>query len=335
VIVIIGDFTAMIGDPSGKNATRPPLSEAQVQAHAQTYKKQIFKILDESKTTIKFNSEWLNQLSPQEMIALASKTTVARMLERDDFHKRYQSGRAIAVHEFLYPLMQGYDSVALDVDIELGGTDQKFNLLLGRELQKHYGQRSQLILTTPLLEGLDGVEKMSKSLNNYIAVNDSPNDIFGKVMSISDSLMWRYFELLSFRPLEDIQNLHQQVKEGTNPRDIKIKLAEEIVARFHGEEAAHKAQQYFIDYFQRKKLPEEIAQYQLTINETSAALSYILKELQFVKSSSEAIRLIKQGAIKIDGEKINDPKAVISEGTNHFYQIGKKRFAYIEVERGQ
>ncbi len=327
VLFLIGDFTGMIGDPTGKNVTRKPLTPEQVQKNAETYQDQVFKILDPEKTTVVFNSEWMSRLSSADMIRLASKHTVARMLERDDFDKRYKSGQAIAIHEFLYPLIQGYDSVALNADVELGGTDQKFNLLMGRELQKAYGQPQQVIITMPILEGLDGVQKMSKSLGNYIGINDSPKEIFGKLMSISDELMWRYIDLLSFKSLEEIKQWHQDVKQGRNPVEIKKEFAGEIVTRFHDEEAARQAREGFENQFKKGQLPEEIPDITLVVGEKGLAIANVLKECGLTSSTSEALRMIKQGAVKIDGEKIQDKDVVITNGKQLILQVGKRKFA--------
>ncbi|CAL7960277.1 Tyrosine--tRNA ligase [Gammaproteobacteria bacterium] len=332
VTFLIGDFTAMIGDPSGKNVTRPPLSKEEVGANVQTYKEQVFKILDPKKTKIVFNSEWLQKLSPIDIIKLASTYTVARMLERDDFSKRYHENKPIAIHEFLYPLLVGYDSVVIKADIELGGSDQKFNLLMGRELQKHFGQAPQVVIMTPLLEGLDGVQKMSKSLGNYIGINEPPQEMFGKLMSISDELMWRYFELLTFRSMTEINNWNEETKSGlTNPRDIKIKLALEIVERFHSKTAALKAHEEFTARFQRGAIPENIKPIIINIETKEIPLSNLLKQAGLTASTSEAIRLIKQGGIRIDGQKIEDFSMRVCKGTEHVYQVGKHRVARIKV----
>ncbi len=331
VIFLIGDFTGLIGDPTGKNVTRKPLSKDDILKNAETYKEQVFKILDPAKTTVAFNSTWFNEFSAADMIKLAARQTVARMLERDDFKKRYAGGQSIAIHEFLYPLVQGWDSVALKADVELGGTDQRFNLLMGRELQKEEGQRPQTVLMMPLLEGLDGVQKMSKSLNNYIGITDEPNDMFGKVMSISDELMWRYYELLSFRPLEDVADLKAQAQAGANPRDIKIALAKELIARFHSDEAAEKAHQDFIQRFQKNALPDEIPEVTVTSGE-DMAVTNLLKEAGLVASTSEANRMIKQGAVKLNGkEKISDNKLMVVVGSEEIYQVGKRKFAKIKL----
>jgi tyrosyl-tRNA synthetase len=331
VLFLIGDFTGMIGDPTGKSATRPPLTRDQVIENARSYEQQIFKILDPEKTLVMFNSSWMNEMNTAELIQLAAKHTVARMLERDDFSKRYKGGQPIAIHEFLYPLIQGYDSVAMRADVELGGTDQKFNLLVGRELQKHYGQESQVVLTMPILEGLDGVQKMSKSLGNYIGIDEPAEEMFGKLMSISDDLMWRYFELLSFRPLAEIEQFKQQIAEGKNPRDIKFLLCEEIVTRFHDAAAARKAQQAFIDRFQKGALPDDMPQVELTAGADGLAIANLLKDADLVASTSEAMRMIKQGAVRIDGERIEDAKLIITAGNEHVLQVGKRRFARVTL----
>ncbi|TKB54768.1 tyrosine--tRNA ligase [Ferrimonas aestuarii] len=328
VIFLIGDFTGMVGDPSGKNTTRPPLTREQVLANAETYKEQVFKILDPAKTRIEFNSSWLNELGSAGMLRLASKQTVARMLERDDFKKRYGSGQAIAIHEFMYPLLQGWDSVALEADVELGGTDQKFNLLMGRELQKDEGQRPQTVITMPLLVGLDGVKKMSKSANNYIGVSDPANEMFGKIMSISDELMWNYYELLSFRPLEEIEQLKADMANGANPRDIKIALAKEIIARFHDEAAAEGAHQDFIQRFQKNAIPDEMDELEF---DAGMGIANLLKEANLVASTSDAMRMIRQGAVKIDGDKVEDTKLVPEAGVA-VYQVGKRKFARITLK---
>ena len=332
VIFLIGDFTGMIGDPTGKNVTRKPLTREDVLANAETYKEQVFKILDPAKTTVAFNSTWMEKLGAAGMIKLAANQTVARMLERDDFKKRYNGGQPIAIHEFLYPLVQGWDSVALESDVELGGTDQRFNLLMGRELQKVEGQKPQTVLMMPLLEGTDGVQKMSKSLGNYIGITDSPNDMFGKVMSISDVLMWRYYDLLSGLSIEQIAAQKERVEQGTNPRDIKIELAKELIARFHSEEDAQAAHNDFIQRFQKKALPDEIPELTVTIAEDTILIANLLKEANLVASTSEAMRMIKQGAVKLNGEeKITDTKLEIVKGTTAIYQVGKRKFANITV----
>ncbi len=332
VIFLIGDFTGMIGDPTGKNVTRKPLSKDDVLANAETYKEQVFKILDPAKTRVEFNSTWMEALGAAGMLKLASRQTVARMMERDDFKKRYAGGQAIAIHEFMYPLVQGWDSVALESDVELGGTDQKFNLLMGRELQKSEGQRPQTVLMMPLLEGLDGVQKMSKSLNNYIGITDDPNEMFGKVMSISDDLMWRYYELLSFKPIDQIEEYKAQVSGGANPRDIKIALAKELIARFHTEADAEAAHQEFINRFQKGALPDDMPELDITTESGEIAIANLLKDAGLVSSTSEAMRMIKQGAAKIDGEKVTDNKLMISAGTEAVFQVGKRKFAKVSVK---
>ncbi len=333
VLFLIGDFTGMIGDPTGKSATRPALTPEQVQANAETYKEQVFKILDPEKTQIVFNSEWMGKMTSAEMIQLSAKYTVARMLERDDFNKRYKSGKSIAIHEFMYPLVQGYDSVALKADIELGGTDQKFNLLVGRDLQKQYGLEQQVVITMPLLEGLDGVQKMSKSLDNYIGITDAPDDMFGKIMSISDDLMWRYFELLSFRPMDEINQWKKEVEAGTNPRDIKFKLAEEIIARFHNQEAATQAQANFIARFQKGAIPDDIDEITLDSGEHEGfPIAILLREAKLVNSTSDAYRMIKQGAVKINSEKVEERNMLIPIGFEGVVQVGKRRFAKVFVK---
>jgi len=331
VIFLIGDFTGMIGDPTGKNATRPPLTRADVEKNAETYKEQVFKILDPQKTRVAFNSEWMGKMSAADLIALASKQTVARMLERDDFGKRYRGNQPIAIHEFLYPMVQGYDSVALEADVELGGTDQKFNLLMGRQLQQSWGQNPQVVITMPLLEGLDGINKMSKSLGNYIGITDPPDEMFGKLMSISDDLMWRYFELLSFRPLSAISQLQQSVAEGANPRDVKFELGAELVARFHGDVAAQNAQASFVKRFQGGEIPEDIKEVTLSGGESGLGIANILRAAGLVSSNSEAFRMIQQGAVKLDGEKISDRELVIEPGRAHILQVGKRKFARVTV----
>jgi tyrosyl-tRNA synthetase len=330
-IFLIGDFTAMIGDPTGKNVTRKPLSRDEVLENARTYEKQIFKILDPEKTQVVFNSSWMGEMSAADLIQLAAKHTVARMLERDDFNKRYTTGQSIAVHEFLYPLVQGYDSVELKADVELGGTDQKFNLLVGRQLQESYGQPPQIVLTMPILEGLDGIQKMSKSLGNYIGIAEAPDEMFGKLMSISDELMWRYFELLSFRPLADIEALKAGMQTGRNPRDIKFELAAELVARFHSPAEAGLAQENFIARFQKGALPDDIAEVQLSAGGESMPLANVLKQAGLTSSTSEALRMIRQGAVRIDGERIEDPGLVLMAGSSGVYQVGKRRFARIFI----
>jgi len=330
VIFLIGDFTGLVGDPSGVNETRPVLTEDQLKENAETYKAQVFKILDPRKTEVRFNSEWMNKVHPSEFIKLLSSYTVARMLERDDFAKRYKSQQPISIHEFLYPILQGYDSVELQADIELGGTDQKFNLLLGREVQKHYGVNQQAIFTVPLLEGLDGVKKMSKSLNNYVALEDKPDEMFGKIMSISDELMWRYFSLLSFKSSKDIEKLRIAEKEGENPRDIKFLLAEEIVDLFH-EGQGKKAKENFIERFQKGNIPKNVETKQIDIEGESELLTRILKDCDLLKSTSEGMRLIKQGGIKVDGKKVSDDKYELKKGKECLVQVGKKKIAKIIV----
>ncbi|NRA69974.1 MAG: tyrosine--tRNA ligase [Gammaproteobacteria bacterium] len=330
VTFLIGDFTAMVGDPTGKNATRPPLTKEQVLKNAESYTEQVFKILDPNKTKIEFNSTWLNELGAAGMIKLAANQTVARMLERDDFKKRYGNNQPIAIHEFLYPLLQGYDSVAMKTDVELGGTDQKFNLLMGRELQKANGQAPQCVIMMPLLEGLDGVKKMSKSANNYIGINDEPSEMFGKIMSISDVLMWRYYELLSFRPLSEIEGFKNDITAGTNPRDIKITLAKEIIARFHSEADAEKAHQDFINRFQKGAIPDDMPEHSLT-REDGYPIANLLKDIGLVSSTSEAMRMIKQGAVKIDSEKCSDNKQIIAVGFSGVVQVGKRKFARVTI----
>lgn len=329
VTFLIGDFTGLIGDPTGKSATRPALTEAEIKDNAETYQEQVFKILDPELTTVRFNSEWMGKMSSADMIRLAAQYTVARMLERDDFSKRYAANKSIAVHEFLYPLVQGYDSVALESDIELGGTDQKFNLLVGRDLQKAYGKSQQAILTVPLLEGLDGVQKMSKSLGNYVGITDAPNDMFGKLMSVSDELMWRYFELLSFRPVDEVEGFQTQVEQGTNPRDIKFLLCDEIITRFHSAAAAESAKQDFIQRFQKNAIPDEMPEVSVALGE-GLAIGNLIKEAGLCDGTSEAMRMVKQGAVKINGDKVADPKQVISEQNAFVLQVGKRKFARIK-----
>ena len=330
VIFLIGDFTGLVGDPSGVNETRPVLTKEQLDKNAETYKEQVFKILDPKKTEVRFNSEWMQSVDPSEFIKMLSSYTVARMLERDDFSKRYKSQQPISIHEFLYPILQGFDSVKLEADIELGGTDQKFNLLLGREVQKHYGQEQQSILTVPLLEGLDGVKKMSKSLGNYIALEDSPDDMFGKIMSISDDLMWRYFSLLSFKSSEQISEYKRDIEEGSNPRDTKFLLAEEIVDRFH-EGLGKKSKENFINRFQKGNISQALEEVVVTIESESELLTRILKESNLLKSTSEALRLIKQSAIKVNDEKVSDTKFMLKKGTSNLVLVGKKKAAKIIV----
>jgi tyrosyl-tRNA synthetase len=330
-IFLIGDFTGMIGDPTGKSATRPPLTRDQVIENARTYEEQIYKILDPAKTLVMFNSSWMHEMTSADLIQLAAKHTVARMLERDDFSKRYAAGQAIAIHEFLYPLIQGYDSVALRADVELGGTDQKFNMLVGRELQKHYGQPPQVVMTLPILEGLDGVQKMSKSLGNYIGIHEPPDEMFGKIMSVSDELMWRYFELLSFESEETIAAWRREVVEGANPRDIKFRLARELVARFHDRAKAAKAQEDFIARFQKGQLPEDISEKTLRTAAGTMAISTVLKEAGLTKTTSEARRMLQQGAVRLDGERITDIALELSAGASHVIQVGKRRVARIII----
>jgi tyrosyl-tRNA synthetase len=331
VIFLIGDFTGMIGDPTGKNATRPRLTAEEIAANARTYQEQIYKILDRERTLIEFNSTWFGPMSAAGLIELAAKHTVARMLERDDFEKRYKGGQPIAIHEFLYPLVQGYDSVALRADVELGGTDQKFNLLVGRQLQETYGQPPQIVLTMPLLEGLDGVQKMSKSLGNTVGIHDAPEIMFGKLMSISDTLMWRYFELLSFRPLAEIAALREAIDAGRNPRDVKFELAREIVARFHTAAAAESAQRDFTARFQQGAVPADLEERTVTISGANARLTGILKELGFVASASEASRKIQEGAVRVNQEKILSHAHELPAGNTYVVSVGKRSFAKIRV----
>jgi tyrosyl-tRNA synthetase len=330
VIFLIGDFTSLIGDPSGRNATRPRLTPEEVKENARTYERQIFKILDRKKTIIDFNSRWMSAMSAAGVVEIAAKHTVARMLERDDFAKRYRAGQPIAVHEFLYPLVQGYDSVALKADVELGGTDQKFNLLVGRQLQEAYGQEPQVVLTMPLLEGLDGVQKMSKSLGNYVGIDEQPNDIFGKLMSISDELMWRYYELLSFRSSAEIAELRHQVAEGRNPRDVKFELAKEIVERFHDQRAAQAAHADFIARFQKGQLPAEMRKVTIEVGPAKIKIANLLKEAGLAQSTTSAYRLIDQGAVRLGGDKLSDRDRLIGEGT-YIVQVGKRDFAEVTV----
>ncbi|NAW60261.1 MULTISPECIES: tyrosine--tRNA ligase [unclassified Vibrio] len=327
VTFLIGDFTGMVGDPTGKNTTRPPLTREDVLRNAETYKQQVFKILDPAKTKIQFNSDWLSELGAEGMIRLAANQTVARMLERDDFKKRYAGGQPIAIHEFMYPLLQGYDSVAMETDVELGGTDQKFNLLMGRELQKSHGQKPQVVLMMPLLVGLDGEKKMSKSANNYIGISEAPSEMFGKIMSISDDLMWSYYELLSFRPLDEIAQFKSDVEAGKNPRDIKILLAKEIIARFHSDADADAAEQEFINRFQKGAIPDEMPEFGF---DAGLPVSNLLKEAGLCASTSEAMRMVKQGAAKIDGEKVADAKFEPASGT-YVFQVGKRKFARVTI----
>jgi tyrosyl-tRNA synthetase len=332
VTFLIGDFTGMIGDPSGRNATRPPLTPEEIQANARTYESQVFRILDRERTRIDFNSRWLSKLTSTEIVKLAAHYTVARMLERDDFAKRYKAGQPISIHEFLYPLAQGYDSVAMRADVELGGTDQKFNLLVGRTLQEAYGQEPQVVLTTPLLEGTDGVNKMSKSLGNYIGITEDPDSMFGKLMSISDELMWRYFELLSFRPLGDIAALRGQASSGRNPRDIKFELAYEIVARFHDATAAERAQRNFIARVSEKAVPQDLPLKVVPVEATGLRLANLLKEAGLAGSTNEAKRKIEEGAVRIDGARVSDQGLTLKAGAEHVLQVGAKRFARVRLE---
>jgi tyrosyl-tRNA synthetase len=328
---LIGDFTGMIGDPSGRNATRPPLSPEQIQENAKTYEKQVFKILDPQKTEILFNSSWSHALGAEGMIRLAARYTVSQLLQRDDFAKRFRAEQPIHLHELLYPLMQGYDSVAMKSDVELGGTDQKFNLLVGRELQKQFGQESQIILTTPLLEGLDGAQKMSKSLGNYVGIDEPPQEMFGKLMSISDSLMWRYLELLSFRPLEEIHGWRREVEGGRNPRDVKVALAQEIVERFHGSAAAKKALADFESRFRDGAMPEEIPEVTVPAGGDPLAITHVLKAAGLTPSTSEALRMIDQGGVRLDGERVSDKGLKLGRGT-YVLQVGKRKFARVTLK---
>ncbi len=330
-LFLIGDFTGMIGDPTGKNVTRKPLTREQVLENAKTYQAQIFKILDPEKTKIMFNSEWMNQLTPPELISIASKHTVARMLEREDFNNRYKGGQPIAIHEFLYPLIQGYDSVVMKADVELGGTDQKFNLLVGRHLQEQYGQKPQVILTMPILEGLDGVQKMSKSLGNYVAISDAPDDMFGKLMSISDELMWRYMELLSFRSNEEMAKAKRACEEGQNPKNVKIELAAELVERFHGKEKALQAIENFEARFKRGQLPEDLEEHRITCEEGGIGLSGLLKTLGLTSSTSESNRAIQQGGVKVNGERVEDQKIRLRSGETYILQVGKRKVAKVTL----
>ncbi len=332
VIFLIGDFTGMIGDPTGKSNTRPPLTREQIIDNAGTYEQQIFKILDPERTLVMFNSSWMGAMSAADLIGLAAKHTVARMLERDDFNKRYRSGQPIAVHEFLYPLVQGYDSVAMQADVELGGTDQKFNLLVGRQLQQAYGQSPQVVLTMPLLEGLDGVQKMSKSLGNYIGITEPASEMFGKVMSVSDDLMWRYYELLSFLPSLEIANLRQAVAGGRNPRDVKLDLAEEIAARFHGEEAGRLAREQFLARFQQGAMPDDMPDVAIESGGEPVRLTRLLKEAGLTASTSESTRMIRQGAVRLDGERVADGALELEPGAIVVCQVGKRRFARVSVD---
>lgn len=330
-IFLIGDFTGMIGDPTGKNETRKPLTREQVEENALTYKEQVFKILDPARTTIEFNSRWLDTLGTEGILKLAAQHTVARMMERDDFSRRFRDNQPIAIHEFLYPLLQGYDSVALKADVELGGTDQKFNLLVGRQLQQSYGQRPQCIMTVPILEGLDGVQKMSKSLGNYVSLNDSPADMLGKIMSISDTLMWRYYDLLSFRPLQEIAELRRAVAEGANPRDIKLTLGEEIVARFHGAAAGPAARAAFIAQFAQGQLPENIPEVVITVPEAGLSLAALLKEAGLVGSNGEGNRMIDQKAVRVDQQRVEDRALMLRPGATYLLQVGSRRYARVTI----
>ena len=330
-LFLIGDFTGMIGDPTGKNATRPPLTREQVLANAESYREQVFKVLDPDKTEVVFNSSWMDQFSAVDMIKLAATHTVAQMLERDDFGKRYRASQPIAIHEFIYPLVQGYDSVVLKADIELGGTDQKFNLLMGRELQRHFGQPPQCVLTMPLLEGLDGINKMSKSLGNYVGITDTPQDMFGKLMSVSDDLMWRYFDLLSFRSLAQIANFREEAEQGRNPRDIKVLLAQEIVARFHSQRAAEGALVEFEARFKQGVLPDDMPEIAVQSTNGGIAIANLLKQAGLVASTSEALRMIDQGGVKLDGEKVSDKALQIKAGTVVVAQVGKRKFGRVSV----
>ncbi|MGE0557051.1 MAG: tyrosine--tRNA ligase [Burkholderiales bacterium] len=332
VLFLIGDFTGMIGDPTGKNATRPPLTREEIARNAKTYTEQVFRILDRSRTEVVFNSSWMDRMSSADMIKLAASHTVARMLERDDFSKRYKSNQPIAIHEFLYPLVQGYDSVALNADIELGGTDQKFNLLMGRELQKHHGQTPQCILTMPLLEGLDGINKMSKSLGNYVGIQDRPDEVFGKLMSVSDELMWRYIELLSFEPLETIRQWRTEVSAGRNPRDIKVAFAQEIVGRFHGSEAARSALADFEARFSRDEIPADLPEVKLNAEGGGLAIAAVLKQAGLTASTSDALRMLAQGGVRMDGEKISDKSLKLVRGASVVLQVGKRKFARVTMQ---
>ena len=331
IIFLIGDFTGMIGDPSGKNKTRPALDEAEIKENAKSYKKQVFKILDPKLTDVRFNSEWSKKLGAEGIIKLASQYNLARMLERDDFNKRYKSNQSIALHEFLYPLIQANDSIALEADIELGGTDQKFNLLVGRDLQRAFGQEPQVVLTVPILEGLDGKNKMSKSLDNYVGIDETPNEMFGKIMSISDDLMWRWFDLLSFKSSDEINNLKTEQNDGRNPRDIKIELAKELISRFHDLKSADLAETNFVNQFQKKNMPDDIEEISFSLSGDSIPLSNLLKECGMTKSTSEAIRMIKQGAVRIDEKKVTDLKLLIHSGTSAVFQVGKRKFKKINL----
>ena len=331
IIFLIGDFTGMIGDPSGKSATRPPLSAGEAQENAKTYQEQIFKILDPDLTKVVFNSSWMNKMNAADLIRLASHHTVARMLERDDFDKRYKSNQPISIHEFLYPLIQGYDSIALDADVELGGTDQKFNLLVGRQLQEVHGKSPQVVITMPILEGLDGSQKMSKSLGNYIGIDEPAKEMFGKIMSISDTLMWRYFELLSFKDLCEIEQYKKQVETGTNPRDIKFDLAEEIITRFHNSKSAQDAKNDFVKRFSNNAIPDVIDEIEIKVSDKGVVFANLLKEIELVSSTSDAHRMIKQAAVKIDGERVDDGKQILQKGFSAVIQVGKRKFARVKL----
>ena len=331
IIFLIGDFTGMIGDPSGKSATRPPLSTEEVKGNAKTYQEQIFKILDQDLTKVVFNSSWMNKMNAADLIRLASHHTVARMLERDDFDKRYKSNQPISIHEFLYPLIQGYDSVVLDADVELGGTDQKFNLLVGRQMQEVHGKSPQVVITMPILEGLDGNQKMSKSLGNYIGIDEPAKEMFGKIMSISDDLMWRYFELLSFKDLGEIEQYKEQVETGANPRDIKFELAEEIVTRFHNSKLAQDAKNDFVKRFSNNAIPDVIDEIEIKVSDKGVVFANLLKEIKLVDSTSDAHRMIKQAAVKIDGERVDDGKQILQEGFSAVIQVGKRKFVRVKL----
>ena len=331
VIFLIGDFTGMIGDPSGKNKTRPTLKSEDIKENAKTYKKQIFKILDPNKTEVLFNSAWCNKLGAEGIIKLAANYNLARMLEREDFNTRYKNNQSIAIHEFLYPLIQAYDSIALEADVELGGTDQKFNLLVGREMQRAFDQEPQAVITVPILEGLDGVKKMSKSLHNYVGIDEAPEEMFGKIMSVSDDLMWRWFDLLSFRSNQEIADLKKEQKAGKNPRDIKILLAKELIERFHSEKDAQNAEEAFINRFQKGIIPSDIEEVSISIEGNEIPLPNLLKDVDLVSSTSEAMRMIKQGAVKIDDNKIEDPKATIKKNTSGVFQVGKRKIKKVSI----
>jgi tyrosyl-tRNA synthetase len=333
VIFLIGDFTAMIGDPSGKSATRPVLTREEIQANAATYADQVYKVLDRTRTRLEFNSNWMSRIDAAGLAGLMSRHTVARMLERDDFKKRFDANRPIAMHEFVYPIVQGYDSVVLEADVELGGTDQKFNLLMGRQMQQAAGQAPQVVLTMPLLEGLDGVQKMSKSLGNYVGIADAPGDMFGKLMSISDELMWRYFDLLSFRSLDEVRALRQEVESGANPRDVKITLGEELVTRFHGPAAAVAARDGFIARHRHGEIPADLPEQVVTAEGDRLAIGYVLQQAGLVASTSEALRMVAQGGVRIDGERVENPRLELpADGERRVFQVGKRRFACVRIE---